>query len=71
MRRVLDKKELASGRWLRMLEVSYSIDDEKTGKWEMVERTTKNQESDGNNNFIFRYLHVHRSGYYCNFEKAC
>lgn len=47
MRRVLDKKELARGRWLRMLEVSYSITEEKTGKWEMAERTTKKQESDG------------------------
>ena len=46
MRRVVGRREIGGGKWLKLIEVSYETE---TGlhQWEMAERTTKKGESDG------------------------
>ena len=51
MRKVTGRRDIASGKWVKLVEVEYSIDEkkEKINKWEMLERTTKSSTGlDGN-----------------------
>lgn len=40
-RKVTSRKDLASGKWVKLVELEYSIDQKIHNKWEMLERTTK------------------------------
>ena len=39
-RKVIDKRTIGAGKWIKLEELTYS-DNQKSFKWEMVERTTK------------------------------
>lgn len=41
-RKVIGKRTLSSGKWIKLVELDYSS-GEKPLKWEMIERTTKTE----------------------------
>lgn len=43
-RKVIDKRTIGTGKWVKLVELNYSTEDSQKSnplKWEMVERTTK------------------------------
>lgn len=40
-RKVIGKRDIGSGKWMKLVELDYSSKNEKVLNWEMVERTTK------------------------------
>ena len=48
-RKVIGKRAIGSGKWIKLVELDYASTNEKILKWEMVERTTKTTNGiDGN-----------------------
>lgn len=59
-RKVVGKRTIGSGKWIKLVELEYSKNTEKL-KWEMVERTTKTESGvDGNviKNFVNIYIKI-------------
>lgn len=42
-RKVVGKRTIVSGKWIKLVELEYSSSYTETLKWEMVERTTKTE----------------------------
>ena len=44
LRKVVKKRTIGSGKWIKLVELEYYSDKSKNLKWEMVERLTKTEQ---------------------------